>query len=554
MNGVNLAPAGASSAGESHKKYQVVFVSSEVGPWSKTGGLGEVLDGLPIALAELGHRVMTIAPRYDQYKDAWDTSFRQEVEFGETTTTVGYFHCYKQKVDRVFVDHPIFLERVWGLTNQKFYGPKWGVDWDDNQLRFSLFAKAVIAAIKGLSLGGFPYGENVIIIVNDWHCALVPIYLDYYKKHDKTVVWTNTKIALLEHNMVYQGRFPYQPNIGQMLNLPDSYIQEMRAYQPLKVGRQHPRRDVINWLMGGIKYCDKLLTVSPTYAKEMMEGPIKGVELDQLVNAKGGYAGILNGIKDAVSPDSETLVKTAKLPGTFNAGTLEKKAEHKAALQKKCKLPINPAVPLFMFIGRLDFQKGVDIMLDALEDVLPTEDCQVLVVGQGREDLVEQVLKMAKKYPKKFDAEMNFKGTDKYLVYSGSDFALMPSRYEPCGLVQMEGMRFGVLPLVTPTGGLKDTVEDAVTGFVMEDEVEQETVVTPESCKIVADSIRRAIQSYKNTSQIDSMRKNAMALAKKFSWKRAAKEYISTFESMGVVDVMSTTGKGDGSVGPDLIN
>jgi len=159
------------------EKLSIVFVTAEVAPWSVTGGLGAVCDGLPRAMAAKGHRVMSIAPRYDQYYDAWDTEFSCEVPLGEATTTVRFFHAFKKGVDRVFVDHPLFLERVWGLTKQKLYGPKWGKDWEDNQLRFGMFCRAAIAATEKLPLGGVPYGQKVVFCANDWQAALVPMFL-----------------------------------------------------------------------------------------------------------------------------------------------------------------------------------------------------------------------------------------------------------------------------------------------------------------------------------------------------------------------------------------
>ena len=185
----------------SPNRLQIVFLSAEVAPWSVTGGLGAVCDGLPRALAKQGHRVMSIAPRYDQYYDAWDTEFTAEVPLGEGTTTVRFFHAFKKGVDRVFVDHPIFLEKVWGLTKTKLYGPKWGQDYEDNQLRFTMFCKAALVATEQLSLGGFPYGQDVVFVANDWHAALLPMYLRQAQAQGS---WQKTKSALLLHNLVFQ--------------------------------------------------------------------------------------------------------------------------------------------------------------------------------------------------------------------------------------------------------------------------------------------------------------------------------------------------------------
>merc|ERR1719436_1711264 len=158
------------------KKFQVVFVTSEVAPFSKTGGLGEAMDGLPVALAALGHRVMVVSPRYDQYKEAWDTGFWSSVTMAGKEESVHFFHTYAQKVDLVFVDHPAFLERVNGLSGSKLYGPEWGKDFADNQARFAYFCRAALVAIKELPLGSFAFGDEVMVIANDWHSALVPMF------------------------------------------------------------------------------------------------------------------------------------------------------------------------------------------------------------------------------------------------------------------------------------------------------------------------------------------------------------------------------------------
>merc|ERR1719262_375170 len=159
------------------KKYQIVLVSAELGPYSKTGGLGEAMDGLSVALAGLGHRVMVVTPRYDQYRDAWDTSFWSSVTMGGKEESVHFFHAYKQKVDQVFVDHPCFLTTVWGKTGSKLYGPQFGEDYVDNQARFAYFCKAALVAIRQLPLAGYPYGDDVVVIANDWHSSLVPLFI-----------------------------------------------------------------------------------------------------------------------------------------------------------------------------------------------------------------------------------------------------------------------------------------------------------------------------------------------------------------------------------------
>eukprot|EP00184_Porphyridium_aerugineum_P003601 CAMPEP_0184694194 /NCGR_PEP_ID=MMETSP0313-20130426/2234_1 /TAXON_ID=2792 /ORGANISM="Porphyridium aerugineum, Strain SAG 1380-2" /LENGTH=508 /DNA_ID=CAMNT_0027152445 /DNA_START=84 /DNA_END=1606 /DNA_ORIENTATION=- len=487
-------------ANGSAKKYQIVFVTAEVAPWSQTGGLGAVADGLPIELAKMGHRVMSISPRYDQYADAWDTSFIADVNFGPSKTQVRYFHAYKQRVDRVFVDHPVFLEKVWGLTKDRLYGPKWGVDYEDNQMRFAMFSEAVLKAVKGLSLGGYTYGEDVIIICNDWHSSLLPMYLKLAREAEPEA-WRATKTVFCAHNMVYQGRFPLRPEHAKILNLPQYMIDDMSCFMPLRVGKKHPRVSCLNWMLGGFKYADKLATVSPQYAHEIESTEEKGVELEKIATAHGGVTGILNGLKDNVDPMNKDMKSKGGLASNFDTSSLANKKLCKAALQEKMKLPVKD-VPLFCFLGRLDVQKGVDVMLNALDTLLETEDIQIVMMGGGNEEMVEKALSLKKAFPTKYVAVLSFKGAEKYQVYAGADYALMPSRYEPCGLVQMESMRFGTVPIVSPTGGLLDTVQDMKSGIVLSAELDPESDILPEDVEKVADGIKRAIKLYKSQDQL----------------------------------------------------
>ena len=519
------------------EQMKIVFVTAEVAPWSITGGLGAVCDGLPRALAKAGHRVMSIAPRYDQYFDAWDTEFTAEVPLGEGTTTVRFFHSYKKGVDRVFVDHPLFLERVWGQSKQKLYGPKWGKDYEDNQLRFAMFCKAAMVATEHLKLGGSAYGTDVTFVANDWHAALVPMYL---KQEQKKGGWPGAKSAVLLHNLVFQGRFPKEAKAAERLHLDEDMVASMSVTQPLKIGQQkkatkgltgkeevpNPAMPCLNFMMGAIKACDVALTVSPRYAREVAETPEKGAELEKLLTMKG-ITGILNGVEDIVRPDNAELgIKT-----TYDKTTLEKKTQVKTAMQKSLGFAVDASIPMFVFMGRLDAQKGVDVMFQSIEKALEGGlNAQFITMGSGIEELEEVASDLEDKFPKNFKAVLSFKGTEKYKTYAAADFALMPSRYEPCGLVQMEGMRFGTLPIVAPTGGLTDTVTDGKTGIVMEHEIDQDGIET-EDVAMLAKSIERAATLHKS-GPMKTMQVEAMEAADKYSWANSAKQYVQTFSAL----------------------
>lgn len=523
-------------------KLQIVFVSAEVAPWSVTGGLGAVCDGLPRAMAKQGHRVMSIAPRYDQYYDAWDTEFTAEVPMGDTMTTVRFFHAFKKGVDRVFVDHPLFLEKVWGQTKQKLYGPKWGKDYEDNQLRFAMFCKAAMIATQKLSLGGYPYGENVVFVANDWHASLLPMYIK--DARSKGEGWENAKCSMLLHNLAFQGRFPADPKAAERLHLPKDVISTMRVIQPLKVGKQkkqtkglksteeipNPPVECLNFIMGGIKAADSIITVSPGYAAEVANTPEKGCELEDLITAKG-ITGILNGVEDIVKPDNDEL----GLEVLFDSTSLEKKSLTKTKMQAAQGFAVDPNVPLFVFMGRLDAQKGVDVLFQSVEAVLDQGiDAQFIFMGSGIEELEEVAAELETKFPKNFKAVLSFKGQEKYRTYAAADFALMPSRYEPCGLVQMEGMRFGVLPIVAPTGGLADTVKDMKTGLVMKREVDMDDIIA-QDVDMIASDIKRAITLYGDKATLQEMQVAAMKAAKDFSWVKATKQYVDHFLNLGAV-------------------
>jgi granule-bound starch synthase len=520
---------------------KIVFVSAEIAPWSITGGLGAVCDGLPRAMAKAGHRVMSIAPRYDQYFDAWDTEFEATVNLGESTTKVRFFHCFKKGVDRVFVDHPLFLEKVWGLSKQKIYGPKWGKDYEDNQLRFAMFCDAALTATKHLSLGGTPYGEDVVFVANDWHAALVPMYIKEAKAKGE---WGSAKTVALLHNMVFQGRFPADTSAAARLHLSQETVDSMSVKQTLKIGLQkkqikglkskeeipNPSVPVLNFLMGSIKSADLCLTVSPNYAKEVVLDPIKGAELEGALTERG-IKGILNGVEDIVRPDNAEL---GLGENAYDKTSLEKKRALKMAMQKSLNLTVDGDIPLFVFLGRLDAQKGVDIMFEAIAKALDSGiKAQFITMGSGIEELEEVASDLDDRFPGKFKAVLSFKGQEKYRTYAAADFALMPSRYEPCGLVQMEGMRFGCLPIVTPTGGLYDTVLDMKTGLVMEHEVDQDGLEEVDVQMLVG-NIERAMGLIKAPAKLREMQVAAMEAATDFSWSNSVKQYVAEFKRIGV--------------------
>ncbi|KAE8658593.1 Granule-bound starch synthase 1 [Hibiscus syriacus] len=405
----------------------IVFVGAEVGPWSKTGGFGDVLGGLPPEMAAKEHRVMTVSPRYDQYKDAWDTCVSVELKVGDTTVTVRFFHCYKRGVDRFFVDHPMFLEKVWGKTGSKIYGPKAGTDYKDNQLRFSLLCLAALEAPRVLNLNSNKY------------------FLGPYEK-------------------------------------------------PVK-GRK------INLMKAGILESDRVLTVSPYYVQELVSGEDKGVELDVIIR-KPGITGIVNGMDvQKWNPSTDKYISVKYDATTVSNGC---KGIIKGSSSSR-GLPVDKYIPLIAFIGRLEEQKGSDILVAALPKFIG-ENCQIVVLGTGKKATDKQLEQLEILYPGK----AKFNVPLAHMIFASADYLLVPSRFEPCGLIQLQAMQYGNLPIVASTGGLVDTVKEGFTGFHMGAfNVECDTVDPSDVDKVVK-GVKRALAVY-GTGASREMIQNCMA-------------------------------------------
>ncbi|CAM0912587.1 unnamed protein product [Alopecurus aequalis] len=504
----------------------IVFVGAEMAPWSKTGGLGDVLGGLPPAMAANGHRVMVISPRYDQYKDAWDTSVVAEIKMGAEYEKVRFFHCYKRGVDRVFIDHPSFLEKVWGKTKEKIYGPDTGTDYKDNQLRFSLLCQAALEAPRILNLDNNPYysgpyGEEVLFVCNDWHTGPLACYLK--SNYQSNGIYKTAKVAFCIHNISYQGRFSFDD--FALLNLPDRFKSSfdfIDGYDKPVEGRK------INWMKSGILEADRVLTVSPYYAEELISGEARGCELDNIMRLTG-ITGIVNGM-DVSEWDPS---KDKYLAVNYDATTaVEAKALNKEALQAEVGLPVDRKVPLVAFIGRLEEQKGPDVMVTAIKELLEEEDdVQILLLGTGKKKF-ERMLKSAEEmFPDKVRAVVKFNAPLAHQIMAGADLLAVTSRFEPCGLIQLQGMRYGTPCACASTGGLVDTIVEGKTGFHMGRLSVDCNVLEPADVKKVATTLKRAIKVV-GTPAYEEMVKNCMA--QDLSWKGPAKNWEDVLLSLGV--------------------
>eukprot|EP00210_Caulerpa_lentillifera_P004667 g4452.t1 len=516
----------------------LVFISAEVTPWSKTGGLGDVVGGLPIELAKLGHKVMTIAPRYDQYSDCWDTSITIQTSCG---AEVRFFHARKKGVDRVFIDNPCFLAKVWGKTGSRLYGEKSGADYKDNQKRFRMFCEAAIEATRTLP---FSPGENCTIIANDWHSGLVPVLLkDVYQPRGE---FRNTKCIFCVHNIAFQGRF-WQQDFS-LLRLPESskYRFEFVDGYPIVFDEDSPADDdipkqesvraykKINWMRAAFTAADKVITVSPNYAKEIVSGADRGVELDDVLR-QVGVEGIVNGM-DPTDWDPST---DKFLDVNYDRSSVEEgKALAKESLQGEAGLPIDPKVPLFGFIGRLEEQKGVDILIKALPKAMKQTNVQLVILGTGKKKFERSLKTLETKYPDHAKGIARFSPRLAHLITAGADFMLVPSRFEPCGLIQLQAMHYGTVPVVSTTGGLVDTVKEGVTGLHI-GPLDQNDLLEKDA-DAIAKTMMRAAKVFETPKYLQMVH---ACIDQDLTWKKPAKKWEAVIEELNNADTSSATAK-----------
>ncbi|XP_065878675.1 soluble starch synthase 1, chloroplastic/amyloplastic [Euphorbia lathyris] len=502
-------------------KHNIVFVTSEAAPYSKTGGLGDVCGSLPISLAAHGHRVMVVSPRYvhgsSQNKhlaNVLDLERRIKVFCFGGEQEVGFFHEYREGVDWVFVDHPSYHRPG------NPYGDSYGA-FGDNQFRFTLLCHAACEAPLVLPLGGYTYGEKCLFLANDWHAGLVPVLLA--AKYRPYGVYKDARSLLVIHNLAHQGVEPaltYQ-NFG----LPSQWYGALEWVFPTWA-RAHAldRGEAVNILKGAIVTADRILTVSKGYSWEIttVEG---GYGLNELLCSRRM---VLNGITNGIDISEWDPSSDKHIASHYSIDDLSGKAQCKIALQKELGLPIKPDCPLIGFIGRLDYQKGIDLIRWAIPELL-SDDIQFVMLGSG-DPLYEDWMRSAESmYKDKFRGWVGFNVPISHRITAGCDILLMPSRFEPCGLNQLYAMRYGTIPVVHGTGGLRDTVQTfdpyadgglgKGTGWTF----------SPLSKESMLSALRLAVKTYMDhkLSWTGIMKRG---MEKDYSWENAALQYEQVFE------------------------
>ncbi len=430
---------------------EITFVTTELSPFVKVGGLADVSTALPKALRTLGHAVTIVVPRFPELEAQGLLLARRltplRFTLGERTFESTVFDGrLASQVDLVVVDVPGLFDRA-GV-----YGER-GEDYPDNALRFAAFSRAAAELVRQRAASGRPID---VVHCNDWPTALVPTYLRALAA--ETPALASTRAVLTIHNVVHQGIFPKEalPSVG--LGWDAFTVDGIEFY-----GK-------INLLKQGIVTADAVTTVSPTYAREIQTAEL-GAKLDGVLSERGdALVGIANGVDYAVwNPATD-----AAIAARYDAEDVTNKARCKGALQKELGLPIDAQAPLVVSVGRLVAQKGIDLVAAALPKLLRGTDAQVVIAGDGDATLVAAIEKAVAKSPGRAGFARAASEPLVHRIFGGADFVMVPSRYEPCGLVQLYGQRYGALPVARATGGLIDTVVDCDakletgTGFLFE--------------------------------------------------------------------------------------
>lgn len=457
-------------------RLKILFVSSEVTPFSKTGGLADVAQGLPVALNKRGVDIRAVTPKYK---------------------------CVHIEGDRAELNHCVpvyFIEEDRYFMRDGLYGTKDG-DYTDNLDRFVFFSRRTIEILKEI---GF---KPDVIHCNDWQTALVPLYLKEEAQRDS--FYGGIKTVFTIHNLGYQGLFPKDEFEKTGLPLKYFSIDGVEFYG--KIGL----------LKAGIIFSDCVTTVSPTYAKEIQTREL-GYGLNGVLSKRRkSIFGILNGIDyDEWNPSCDKELKF-----NFSASNISGKYKNKASLQIEAGLEENPKAPLIGVVSRLVDQKGFDLISRVIKPLLKTQ-VQVILLGVGEEKYHIFFDKIKKRFPHKASINLKFDPVLAKKIYAGSDIFLMPSNYEPCGLGQIISLRYGTIPVVRKTGGLADTINEYDpkakdgNGFVFEKYNADEFLA----------AINRALLLYKNEDDWNSLVVRAMKYD--YSWEKSADKYIEVYEKI----------------------
>lgn len=480
---------------DSSKKMQIVFASAECAPFVKTGGLGDVAGSLPAALVRAGAEVIVMVPKYATIKDEYKA---QMEHFSDFYVSLGWRneYCGLEKLEHDGVTY-MFID------NERYFARDYPYGFFDDGERFAFFSKAITESLQHLPEGF----ECDILHCNDWQTALAPVFLREF--YQGLPLYDRVKTVFSIHNVAFQGQFS------------DTVMEDILGVAHIPAAASQLRCDAcsINYMLGALRYADAITTVSPTYANEI-QTPEFGEGLDGVLRERS-YAlqGILNGI-DVAGFDPAT---DKRIAANYTVEDRSGKAVCKAKLQEELGLEVRDDRPLMVMVTRLTRQKGLDLVMYALDRIL-AGGVQVAVLGTGDRDYEDGLRYFQDKYPGTMAARIEFDPALSQRMYAAADMFLMPSKFEPCGLSQIIAMRYGTLPIVRETGGLKDTVQPyneftgEGTGFSFSNFNGDE----------MGDAVFRAARLFwDNRDAWNQLVTQAMS--QDFSWTRSADKYLDLY-------------------------
>ena len=479
----------------------VLLATSELNPYSKTGGLADMVSALARALAGTGLRVSVVTPLYrgmvDSNSSIEPTSWRWAIPMGDSLVE-GRFHCYKPSPNLTlwFVEQAGFFDRP-GL-----YG-EGGRDYADNSARFIFLSRAALILARHLP------DPPKVLHCHDWQTGLIPILASHARLQTGWALPPRTVFTI--HNLAFQGSFP--ASSWGLSGLPADWLHIESAL--------HFNR--VNFLKAGLTQSQAITTVSPTYAQEILTAEY-GCGLEGLLLKRyNDLGGILNG----VDYEEWNSASDPALPAAFSAQDLSGKAVCKAALQREMGLPENPNIPLFANISRLTEQKGSALIIQTIGSLIAAgESLQFVQLGSGEPTLENAFRDLAQRFPDQVAARIGFDPGLSHRIEAGADFYLMPSRFEPCGLNQLYSLRYGAIPIVRATGGLQDSVIDP------RDNAAQATGIKfiPSTEAALKKAVLKALALWKEPAWLQHIRHNGMTAD--FSWEKQSAEYVALYESV----------------------
>lgn len=487
-------------------QHKVLYLASEVTPFARAGGLGDVTGALPKALKNLNQEIRIIMPKY-KFINERKYVLREVIRLREIPVTINgrteianvkSAFVPDSKVQVYFVEIADFFSKP-GLYND----PQTNEPYADNAVRFAFFAKAAMETLKTLSW------QPDVIHCNDWQTAYVPVYLKTVYQGDDFFKGIKTVYTL--HNLTNQGSF--DKSVAEKIDFDENEVKEDGMFG---------KDEKLNLTKAAIYFSDFITTVSENYAEEIINNDEIGYSFGKLLNEKGEkFEGILNGVDyDVWSPDKDKTI-----PAKYTISDLSGKEENKKALLMRLGLEYVEGEPVLAAASKLTAQKGMDIIYDALPKLMEMK-VKLCILGTGDPQITKELMEAQKKYSGRLSINLTYDENMAHLFEAGADIFLMPSRYEPCGLNQVYSLRYGTIPVVSPIGGLLDTVEDydpktkTGSGFVMDNL----------SSQCLLDSVERAIKLYNEKETWQELQKRIMQ--EDFSWEISAKRYLDIYNRM----------------------